>query len=80
MNSNAVKELMYGGIHQLMKNRQYYYHSAVGASYCHWTEEGKEALADYINLMGHKLLEAEEIELNQRAKNLVINGLKGEQV
>lgn len=80
MNSNAVKELMYGGVHQLVKNQKYYYHSEVGVSYSHWTEEGKSALADYMNIMVYKMIEAEEAELNQRAKNLVIKGLKGEQI
>jgi len=49
-------------------------------SYCHWTDEGKEALHEYMTVMGWKLKEAEEAELNQRAKELVIKGLKGETV
>ena len=71
---------MFGGVKELMKDRHYYYHSTVGANYSHWTEEGKDALAEYMNLMVHKLQEAEEKELNQRAKDLVIKGLKGEQI
>lgn len=78
MDKQAVKDTMFGGIHELMRNRKYYYHSSVGAGYSHWTEEGKEALAEYMNIMGWKLLEAEEAELNQRSKDMVIKGLKGE--
>jgi hypothetical protein len=80
MEKQAVKDLMFGGIHELMRNRNYYYHSTVGVSYCHWTDEGKEALHEYMTVMGWKLKEAEEAELNQRAKELVIKGLKGETV
>ena len=40
----------------------------------------KEALCDFMHIMAFKLKEAEEAELNQRAKDLVIKGLKGEQV
>ena len=80
MDKQAVKDLMFGGLHELMKNRHYYYHSSVGQNYSYWTDEGKEALCEYMNVMGWKLKEAEEAELNQRAKDLVINGLKGDKV
>lgn len=63
-----------------MRNRKYYRHSIVGVEYSHWTEDGKKALAEYMNLIGYKMLEAEEAELRQRAKDMVINGLKGEKV
>jgi hypothetical protein len=78
MNRDAIKDLMYGGVMELMKNRTYYYYSTVGPEYCHWTEEGEMALAQYMTLVGRQMLEAEEIELNQRAKNIVLNTLKGD--
>jgi len=71
---------MYGGINELMHNRKYYYHSAVGADYSHWTEDGEEALKVFMNMIGHKMMQAEEAELNQKAKDLVIKGLKGEKI
>lgn len=80
MDKQAVKDLVFGGLHELMKDRKYYYHSSVGQSYSYWTEEGKEALHEYMNIMGWKLKEAEEAELNRRAKDLVVKGLKGEKV
>jgi hypothetical protein len=80
MDSNAIKELMYGGVKELMNNRTYYYYSNVGQNYSHWTEEGQQALAEYMNLMGYKMLEIEEASLNQRAKELVLKGLKGDKV
>lgn len=80
MDKQAVKDLVFGGLHELMKDRKYYHHSSVGQSYSYWTEEGKEALHEYMNIMGWKLKEAEEAELNRRAKDMVVKGLKGEQV
>jgi hypothetical protein len=80
MDKQAVKDLMFGGIHELMKDRRYYYHSAVGQSYSHWTDEGKEALQEYMTLMAWKLKEAEEADLNERSKALVLKGLKGEKI
>jgi hypothetical protein len=78
MDKQAVKDLIFGGIHELMRNRKYYYHSSVGQGYSHWTDEGKEALSEYMNVMGWKLMEAEEADLRQRSKDMIIKGLKGE--
>ena len=80
MDKSAVKDLMFGGLHELMKNRNYYYHSTVGQTYSHWTDEGKEALLEYMNVMGWKLKEAEEADLKKRAKELTMSALKGEKV
>lgn len=80
MNKDAVKDLMFGGVAELMKNKQFYYFSSVGPQYCHWTDEGREALQAYMELMAFKFHEAEQESLNKRAKELVIKGLKGEQV
>lgn len=80
MDKKAVKDLMFGGLHELMKDRRYYYHSDVGQSYSYWTDEGKEALLEYMNVMGWKLKEAEEADLKQRAKELTMSALKGEKV
>jgi len=80
MDRGSLKELMYGGINELVRNRKYYYHSPVGTNYSHWTEEGKVALAEYTNLIVWKMFEAEEAELRQKAKEMVIQGLKGESV
>jgi hypothetical protein len=78
MDRLAIKDFMYGGLMELIRNRKYYYHSAVGAGYSHLTDEGKTALAEYMNMVSWKMLEAEEIDLNNRAKEQTLNALKGE--
>lgn len=80
MDDQALKDFIYGGTRELMKNRKYYYHSSVGSHYSHWTEEGTKALADFMNLVGHQMLTNEEADLNKRAKELVLKGLKGEKI
>jgi hypothetical protein len=80
MDSDSIKELMFGSIKELSKNRKYYYHSTVGINYSHWTDEGNAALSEFMNILVHKMHEVEEAELNKRAKELVIKGLKGESV
>ena len=80
MDKQAVKDLMFGGVAELMRNPNFYYFSSVGSNYCYWTEAGKQALQEYMDLMAVKFHEAEQESLNKRAKELVIKGLKGEQV
>lgn len=76
MEKAALKEFIYGGMLELMRNRKYYYHSPVGVDYCHWTEEGVKALAEYTNFVGAIMIKSEEADLNARAQNLVLAELK----
>ena len=76
MNKSAIKDLVYGGMTELMKNKTYYYHSSVGANYGHWTEHGKEALTEFMNLVAGKMYEAEQADLDSRAKQQVLDQLK----
>jgi len=69
---------MYGGVMEIMNNRQYYYKSNIGQGYSHFTEEGERALVEYMNLVSFKMIEAENEELNQRSKAIVMQTLKGE--
>jgi hypothetical protein len=80
MDKQAVKDLMFGGVAELMKNKQFYHYSTVGSNYSHWTDEGREALQAYMELMAYKFHEAEQADLDKRAKELVLKGLKGETV
>lgn len=77
MEKSAVKELIYGGINELMQNPKYYYHSAVGPSYCKWTAQGEQVLAEFVSEISHLISQAEAQALDQRAKELVVNELKG---
>jgi len=77
MNRVTIKDLIYGGVNELMKNRNYYYSSA-GSNYAHWTEEGKEELLNFVILMSKNIAEAEIQELDKRAKAMVLKELKGE--
>lgn len=80
LEKNAVKELFYGGVMEILNNPNYYYNSKVGLDYNHFTERGKAAMDEYLKTMAGLMLKAEEESLNKRAKELVIQGLKGENV
>jgi predicted transcriptional regulator len=76
MEKQAIKELMYGGVSEMMQNRRYFYHSSVGRSYSHWTAEGKAAMLEFMSDMTQYIYEAEQKSLNDRAKELVLKELK----
>jgi hypothetical protein len=76
MQKSAIKDLAYGGLEELINNRAYYYHSSVGAGYSHLTEDGKEAVIEFMNLIAYKIKEAESVDLDRRAKEAVLKELK----
>lgn len=76
MNKEAVKDMMFGGLHELIRNRKFYYYSSVGSQFSHWTDDGKQAVLEYMELMARKMREAEEVELNERAKEMTFSALK----
>jgi len=78
MDKGALKDFMYGGLMEIMNNHQYFYKSTVGQGYSHFTKEGETALAEYMNLVSWKMIEAENDELNARSKEMVLKTLKGE--
>lgn len=78
MDSEALKTVFYAGIKELAFNKRYFYHSGVGANYSHLTDEGERAVLDYVKIMAPLMREAEERALDQRAKDMVMSTLKGE--
>ena len=76
MEKQAIKELMYGGVSELMQNRRYFHRSTVGRNYSHWTEEGKEAMDTFMREITQYIYEAEQRSLDQRAKEMVLKELK----
>jgi len=76
MKRDAIKDLIYGGLAEISKNERYYYYSPVGSNYCHLTDQGREALAEFMENMIRVLRETEARELDYRAKQMVIDGLK----
>ena len=76
MQKGAIKDLCYGGIEEIINNRNYYYASSVGFGYSHFTDEGKVALCEFMDLMAYKIKDAENADLERRAKEQVLNQLK----
>ena len=76
MEKCAIKQLMYGGIKELMAERRYYHNSGIGKNYSHFTDEGKVAVYEFVTEIAAYIIEAENAELDQRAKDLVLKELK----
>ena len=75
MEKPALKEFLYGGLAEIINNRNYYY-KGIGAEYSHMTEKGDEAVRDFINMLSWKIAQANEAELDRRAKEMVLKELK----
>ena len=76
MDKRAVKDLMYGGLEEILNNPKFYYHSSVGAGYSHLTEDGKASVIEFMDLMAFKIKQAEDEDLDKRAKKQVLDQLK----
>ena len=78
MRKSAVKDQLYGGIMEMLHNKEYFYKSNVGKAheYSTWTDAGKEELFAFVLYHSKKMLVAEEAELDARAKGMVIDALK----
>lgn len=77
MEKQAIKELMYGGIKEIMNNSRYYYRSSTGRQFSSFTENGKTAVQEFVTEIAAYITDAENAELDQRAKDMVLKELKG---
>ena len=78
MRKLAVKDQLYGGIIEMMNNREYFYKSTIGKNheYSHWTDEGKEALMEFVESHSKRMIAAEEEVIRNRAKEMTFAALK----
>ena len=80
MEKAALKDLLYGGLTELMNNKEFFHRSRISPEYSNWTEKGAVVMIAYVDSMTKQMDSAEQKELDKRAKELVIKGLKGETV
>lgn len=75
MTEHDIKNVLYGAIRELTKDRTYYYPSSYRP---HFTEEGHALIKDMMDLYAEKIQQAIQSADEQRAKDLVFNSLKDE--
>ena len=76
--SSMLEKQIYAGIMAVLNDRNAYYQSGVGSNgaYNHLTDSGKEAILTYIEQFAPLMVKKQQLELDARAKQLVINELK----
>ena len=75
MEKGAIKDLVYGGLEEIINDRRYYYASSVGFGYNHFTDEGKQAVVEFMDLIAYKIRDAENEDLDKRAKQQILDQL-----
>jgi len=80
MNKQTVKNVIYGGITGLMSDPAFYKNYSSDPRFATWSEEGKKALHEFIDMISIEVAIAEKADITARAKELTLEGLKGEKV
>ena len=76
--TEEVHAMIQGTLDAIVKNRKYFYHSNVGPQYSKLYPDGEVMLIKSMNSLLPLLADANTRELDKRAKDIVLNTLKGE--
>lgn len=71
------KDLVYGGLLELSRNKLVWYESGVSPEYSRLTEDGKEAIIHVVEDMFRGLQTIHEQEVKEAAKRQTLENLKG---
>ena len=74
--NHILHKQIYAGLFEIIKDKKCYYYSSVSKDYSHLTEEGKVAVAKWLEMMAFEMLELEKTELDARAKKMMWEELK----
>jgi len=75
MDKAAVKDLIYGGLEELINNGKYFYSSSISRDYCRFTDEGERTVLEFMTIMAWQIHRSEQEDLEQRARQQVIDTL-----
>lgn len=76
MDKSALKEIVYGSLRELLTNSKYIYNSCVGPEYSEWTEAGQKEVLSYLKHVSFLIVQSEHKDLDNRAKQMVLENLK----
>ena len=74
---DANRSTIYGAMLEITKNPRLWRSSPVGREYCHFTEEGREVIADLMQDILRTVDVLDRKVVDQRAKEITIDILKG---
>ena len=66
----------YAGIMEILKDKRLYYQSGVSGEYNNLTDEGKEAITEFISIMAPHMIKFENQMLDARSKKMMMDALK----
>ena len=75
----ADKDRVYGALKEFIKNEKFWRSSPVGREYSHLTDQGREVIADMMQDVLRTIDILERKALDQRAKEVTLEILKGKQ-
>ena len=70
------KDIVYGALMELSKNKQVWHESSVSPEYSHLTEDGKDAIIHVIEDMFRGLQTIHKQELKEEAKRQTLESLR----
>jgi hypothetical protein len=76
INRSMNKDLIYGGLLELSRNRLVWHESTVSPEYSHLTEDGKIAIIHIVENMFRGLQVIHQTELKEEAKKQTLEALK----
>lgn len=76
INRSMNKDLVYGGLLELAKNKMVWHESTVSPQYSHLTDDGKKAIIHVVENMFRGLQIIHEQEIKEEAKRQTLESLK----
>lgn len=70
------KDMVYGALSELVKNKQVWHESSVSPEYSHLTEDGKDAIIHVVEEMFRGLQIIHQAEVKEEAKKQTLENLK----
>jgi len=73
------KDVVYGSLLELSKNKLVWYESSIDPSYSHLTDDGKEAIIPIVESILREIRVIEQQVINETAKQQTMDALKGKE-
>lgn len=70
------KDMIYGALMELVKNRTVWHESTVSVEYSHLTEDGKDAIIHVVEEMFRGMQTIQEHEIKEEAKRQTMEALR----
>lgn len=80
MDKESVKDIIWGGMTELMNNPNYFRRSSIDPKYSEWHPRGQEALHEFIEYLTPMIDQVIHNEIKSKAKNMTMSALKGNEV